>query len=194
MKKLSLIILAVFAVSTTAFAGIGGYIQLITPSTNFNYAVGADGTNAASNNAYTNNVESGALAAAGNQQYTLNGGLGSQPSTNLWPSAGFSLIGYPNTYYGPNRYVAFYFGSQLMSTSVVASIQCYFAGSLDNSYWVSNIFSLSITNVNSVSNCNPILTNIDCGAWQYIAVQQITNLTGSTATNMVLEVGGKPGL
>ena len=193
MKKISLVIAAsLLAVLTSA---AGNYIGLITPSTNLTFSVGA-GVNTNTAGALTNNQFSGVVANATTNYYTLSTGIGTQSATNVWPSAGFTLIGYPNTLYGPFNNTEFYInGGLLASNASSTAIVVRFAGSIDGANWYSNYFALPYTiPATAVTTIGPWVTNTATGGMPFMCIQQVENPGANVLSNLTVEVVGKPGL
>jgi hypothetical protein len=190
MKK----IISTFAICLLAAAvSAGTYVQIITPSTNLSYSVGA-GNNTNTAGTLTNNVFPGVVLGATTNFYSDYGTMNTQSATNLYPSAGWNPGGgYPNTLYGPNRAVVFYINGSLLATNAT-STACVvrFAGSVDGNLWVSNIFTLPYTVAVNTTSPGPLLfTNTIYPP--FVCVQQVENPGASVLTNLTVEASTTPG-
>lgn len=200
MKKLTTIILATVAFVASAFAGTTPYPGVVwnQSGTNFNVAVGPTGTN--SSGVYTNNALTGVVLGATTNFFNLSGSAQlpatSQPNTNLWPSASWSLLTtYPNTYAAASANLQFYFQLPLTATNATSTaVVLRFAGSVDGSLWVSNYFNYTYTIPVNTLNAGGVLTNINTGALPFIALQAIENPGVAAITNAVVEASQKPTL
>lgn len=196
MKYFIAILAAVAMIGSVAEAG--NYVALIpSPNALTNISI-STGANPATNSlgVYTNNYVLGTVAATATNTYNLvvnpssQGNIGGlQPNTNWFPSAAVSLQGnYPNTLYGPSRMENFVFSSALVTGSG-GNIAYVFAGSQDGVIWVTNLYTFVSTNTGV-----PFMTNLDTGAMPLIALQNIQNTNATAATNIAIELSGKPGL
>lgn len=166
--------------------------------TNWNVAYNS-GTN--TSGVVTNNYQNGQVPGASNVFYALNVSLGAQPlkGTNGYLPA-FVLNsggGYPGALNGPSRMVAVEVGGSLMATNASSTAVVFqIATSVSGINWVTNYTTIAYTvPVNSFAPAgNCIITNIDMGGMEYIALQQINNPGVSALTNIIVDINCNPGL
>lgn len=184
LKPLTLIACACALVAFNADAGLN---QLINGTAYTTATVKIAGV--------TNQI--GVVAGASTNVYNLATGMGTQGNTNLWPSAGFTLVGYPNTLYGPADTVSIATTLSLTATNATSTdITFRYAGSDDGVRWVTNLFSVTYTvPVNVKTAANPtIQTNYSAGALSYISLYSIENPGVAAVTNITLTANTKTGI
>ena len=179
-NKFSLILAAIFGLAISVQA-LPTTVLINGPLyTNATVVVGA------STNQY------GVVLGAATNSFNLSSGIGTQLNTNLWPSAGFSLVGYPNTLYGPFSTACIAINGALTATNASSTTITYrFAASNDGTLWVTNYASYTqVIAVNSTT-ATMTLTNVNFGAIPYLALSSIENPGVAAVTNIVISVSGK---
>jgi hypothetical protein len=128
----------------------------------------------------------GVFAGLSTNAFNLGYGVGVQGNTNLWPSAGDALVGYPGTLAGPSRVVTPIVSGSL--TTGTGTVPISFSLSNDGTIWVTNAFTFTWT------PGSPGLTNFDTQGANYICVNQLVNTNAGAVTNLVISLGQKPSL
>jgi len=194
------------------FAGLS--LAITAPALPYNQLInGVPGTNTAAilANGLTNIV--GSYLTQSTNAFNLSATVGTFANTNQLPAlpiipcgggvmgtsgTTYSGPGYPYTLYGPFRQLELGATFNLTSSNLVGinGIVLRFAATLDGTYWQSNWFIWPITNNAGASLSQSwTMTNVDTFGVQGLALQEVDNLlTNGLATNLVLEVAGKPGL
>ena len=187
-------------------------LALFTPSTSKASFVLLDGTTITNNNvAYnsgtnssgvvTNNFQNGTVPGASNVLYALNITSGSQPglgTNGFLPSLVLNTAGgYPGSLTAPGKNVAIEVSGALMatnatSTAVVFQFALTDAGKVWTTNFITAAFTVPVTFTTPTGGC--WITNLDIGAHQYVALQQINNPGVAALTNIVVRIGTKPGL
>lgn len=170
-----------------------------------------DGTSATNYNAtynalwggsgLTNNYQNGQVPGASNVMYALNISQGGQPSygTNgFLPALVLNTAGgFPGSVSGPGKNVAIEISGYLMATNASSTAVVFqFALTDSGKAWYTNFISAAYTvpvNVTQLAG-GVWITNLDIGAHQYIALQQINNPGVAALTNIIVRIGSKPGL
>jgi hypothetical protein len=182
-----LLTLVASACALVAFNANAGFTPLITGTAYTNATVGINGTN----------YQYGVVTGASTNVFNLATGVGVQGNTNLWPSVGLSLVGYPGTMYGPASTVSLATRVNVTATNATSTAIVFrYAGSNDGANWVTNLFSVTYTvPVNSTTAATPtIQTNYTSGAIAYLSLYSIENPGVAAVTNIVLTANSKPGL
>ena len=166
---------------------------------NAKYTALTSGTN--SSGVVTNNFQVGQVPGASNVLWQLNTSYGAQPylGTNGYLPA-FVLDsggGYPGSLSGPSRMVSIEISGNLMATNATSTAVVFrFAASDSGIVWYTNWYVTTYTiPVNATTDARGcILTNIDFGANEYIALQAIENPGVAAMTNIVIDINCNPGL
>ena len=170
---------------------------------NAKYTALPSGTN--SSGVITNNFQNGVVPGASNVFYQLSTTFGDQPykGTNGYLPAFVIDVGggYPGSLSGPSRNVSIEIGGLLMATNATSTAVVFqFAASDSGINWYSNYYSMTYTIPASgavallgmQSGC--LLTNIDFGGHEYLALQQISNPGVAAMSNIVIDINCNPGL
>lgn len=196
MKKLFCLVTMIGLVAIASHAGNTPYPGLLwsVTTTNFNVILGPTGTN--TSGAYTNNAQTGVVLGTSNNIFNLANSVGTQATTNFWPSVGMTLLTqYPNTYAPPANNLTLVTQCSLMATNATSTVLVFkYAASADGAIWATNYYQQAYTiPINSLGGF-VAQTNITTGAMPFVALQEIDNPGANIVTNVVLEASAKSGL
>ena len=172
-----------------------------TSSTNVNVAYNNPAGWNATTFVATNNYQNGTVPGASNVMYELNTTYGTQTLHGTNAALPAFVIntagGYPGSMTGPGKNLAIEISGQLMATNATSTAVVFqFALTDSGKVWYTNFISAAYTvpiNVTQLAG-GVWLTNLDIGAHQYVALQQINNPGVAALTNIIIRMGNKPGM